>query len=151
MVLAGGWTMRSREYSWALILWCVLFGVTGCSQRLTLQQVESLLQEQYSDRLSTSHFTCGEGQAGWEYICQARYEPTALARWSSLPAPQKIGVRTYGHYKGKPQFSLNVLPDEGPVLSIEELSALGHKEEAEAIERSRRRLANAKLRAGISN
>jgi len=135
--------MRSREYSWALTLWCVLFAVTGCSQRLTSQQVESLLSEQSSDRFLTSHFSCGEGEGDWEYICQARYEPTALTKPGSLPAPQKIGVRTVGHYKGKPQFFRSILPDEGPLLSVEELSALRQKEAAEAAERSKRRLANA--------
>jgi hypothetical protein len=118
-----------------------LFASAGCTQKekLTLAEVERLLHESSSHRFVVAHFTCEEGEGDFEYICQARFEPTALSK--DKPSRQRVGVRIGGYYKDRPLLVQSALPDGNSVPSLEELSAPRQREAAAAAEKSRQRTA----------
>jgi hypothetical protein len=105
-------------HSFVLVLGLV--AVAGCgSVALTPDEVEPLLQKQFS-KGNTAHFDCTDGEAGWAYICQARYEPTSAGRAAQKTTVERVGVKIMGTYQGSPAFATFPIPD-GPTLSAEEL------------------------------
>ncbi len=114
--------------------------LTNCAApRVPLDEVESLLHKQSSDGLTTVSFECADGQAGWNYVCQARYEP-ASPRSRTKTRVQRVGVKRMGSYMGAPALSIFPLPDEGPVLTAEELAAYRNTQAREASQQAQRRM-----------
>jgi hypothetical protein len=104
-----------------------------------LEEIEGLLHRQSSDGLTTVNFECADGQAGWNYVCQARYEP-ASPRSRTKKRVQRVGVKRMGTYKGAPALSIAPLPNEGPVLTAEELTAYRDAQAGEASQQAQRRM-----------
>jgi hypothetical protein len=126
----------ARALSFTLIL-CLM---TNCAaQGMPLDEVETLLYRQSSDGLTTVRFECSKGEAGWNYICQARYEP-ASSRSRTKPRVQRVAVKQMGTYRGSPAFSIAPLPDEGPVLTADQLAAYREAQAAEASQRAQKKM-----------
>jgi hypothetical protein len=123
-----------------LLLTLSLCAITNCAgSKVTLDEVETRLQKQSSDGLTTVEFTCTEGQAGWNYICQARYEPVS-SRSRTKRRVQRVGVKQMGgYYQEKTAFSVSPLPNDGPVLTADELAAYREARDAEASQRAQKR------------
>ena len=122
-----------------LLLTLSLCAITNCAgSQVTVDEVETRLQKQSSDGLTTVEFTCTEGQAGWNYVCQARYEPVS-PRSRTKPRVQRVGVKQMGSYQERPAFSVSPLPNEGPVLTADELAAYREARDAEASQRAHER------------
>jgi hypothetical protein len=85
--------------------------------------VEELLRTRLSTQFVNASITCGAGARDWDYICQARYEPTPLAvRQGVGTLEQRIGLQLIPPYDGAPNFSIAVLPSDGQIPSMEELA-----------------------------
>jgi hypothetical protein len=131
------WTTVVKP-AWGISVMLSLLSFTNCGDvRMPLDEVETLLEGQSSDGLTTVRFECRDGEAGWNYICQARYEPVS-SRSRTKPRVQKLGVKRMGSYQGKPAFSLFALPGEGPVLNADQLAADRKTQAADASQRSQR-------------
>jgi hypothetical protein len=99
-------------------------GLTGCTQEITPQRAEVLLAKSHSHRFSTAHFACKGGERGWDFVCDARHEPTPIsAKQGVKPTVQRVGIVRIGTHLGEPAFSLAVLPDSGPLPSREEFAS----------------------------
>jgi hypothetical protein len=135
--------LRRHDLSWLGPVVLALLACAGCNQKQKPKavEVERLLHEQSSHRFYTAHYTCQQGEGDWEYICQVRFEPTALSKGRRIR--QRVGIRLAGYYEDKPQFAESVLPDDNSVPTLEELSALRHREAAAAAEKTKKRLAEA--------
>ena len=114
----------------ATILLVISLQVTSCSRKLAPEDVAVALEK---TQKSTGHFSCRLGEKGWDYVCDVQ---------GGRPGVKRIGVRLMGYYQGLPQFSQSYLPDDGPVISGEELQAL-RKREADAYAEKVRQRTNA--------
>ncbi len=124
---------------------CILLGiavnVAACRQKVTPQEVAAQLNnDPHVDLFSIKHYTCQDGQGDWDYICEVRYEPTAISvQRGEKPRVRRVGLRVMGHYRGKLSFGETVLPDYGPAPSANDLMTARKAEAAAAAERSRER------------
>ena len=135
-----------RQIFVVLSILCCVIGSSGCSRKLTPEEVEGglLALENHNPRspqqTRIGSFQCRYGERDWEYICQARWEPTPLGVSRGLKLlVQKIGIRNAFLYEGKLGGGISVLPDEGPTPSRAELEAMIKQEAARATEKQRQR------------
>ena len=76
-----------------------------------------------------------EGRGRWNYICQAHYKPTS-PRSRTKPRVQRVAIKQTGGFRGTSAFTIAPLPDEGPVLTADQLAAYRNAQAAEAAQRA---------------
>src|SRR5918995_4589307 len=123
------WTEPLKRV-WCFVLIVSLFSITSCGSALPPDEVETLLEKQFSDESTTAHFECNDGESGWNYICEARYERTS-SRFPVKTTVQRVGVKLMGTVQGTPGFGVFPIPD-GRTLSAEELADVRKAQAAEA-------------------
>jgi len=95
----------------------------GCVRRPTPEEAGRLLSKRKTDRFQVATFECREGEKQWDYICQAKYEPTPAADRFTRPLTQRVGIFLMPQtYKGEPLFGLSGIPGDGPIPSRDEYS-----------------------------
>jgi DNA uptake protein ComE-like DNA-binding protein len=128
---------RRQTYTLWILCWSFL-AATACNRKLSPQDVEKLLADLYNTRpyqTATASYQCTDGEGDFDYICQARYEPTPLGtRQGVKTVTQRIGLTHAGLYGGKLGGASMVLPAEGPVPSIEQLRATQRDEYRKLLE-----------------
>jgi hypothetical protein len=128
---------------WPYVLVGMLLAA-ACGSEPTIDEVETLLTKQFSNQFSTARYDCQDGEGDYRYVCQVRYEPTPQAVWQGArPSVKRVGVSVLSTLRGTAGLSEVVLPDTGPVPSLEQLAALRKEEEAKAAARSNERLKRA--------
>jgi hypothetical protein len=97
----------------------------GCTRKKpTPEEAGRLLSKRGSNWAYSATFVCREGekQGEWDYLCQARFEPTPAADRFSKPLIQRVGVvLTDQTYKGEPLLVTTTFPFEGPIPSLAEM------------------------------
>jgi hypothetical protein len=104
---------------------------SGCRAMTTPQQIAGLLER--SSPVATYSVTCDYGERDWDYICHQHEVPTALG----VSRGHKVEDRRQGvHLEasagisflfGKPGFTMDYLPNDGPIPSRDEWDAQKQK------------------------
>jgi hypothetical protein len=129
-------TMQPLTRIRPLVFIASVFSTTSCGTALPPDDVDPILEKQFSDRSDKAHFECADGESGWNYICEVRYERTPSARFAKKVIVQRVGVKLMGNYHGTPSFAISPIP-EGRPLSAEELTDFAKTQVAEASQKAR--------------